>query len=134
MAKEVELASYMYDHPKVQDVLLKRLKGRAPFTLNVLVDAEMFASRSTRRQKPRLTALHAAGAHVYLCKGSGTMGAYHLKAMVIDRRLLYTGTANLTEKSMENEELCFKLEGPVVQEVVDRLAAHRRRASVWSAQ
>ncbi len=70
-ATEVELASYMYDNTAVQGALLKRLRSRTAFCLNVYVDTEKFASGGPVLQKARLRELRSAGASVYLCKGVG---------------------------------------------------------------
>ena len=51
-ASEAELASYIYDDPSLQEVLLRRLKGRAEFKLNLYVDAELFANAGSRYQRP----------------------------------------------------------------------------------
>lgn len=130
-AGQVELASYVYDNEAVQGVLLKRLRGRAPFQLNLYVDAEQFHDGGPRLEKRRLKELHAAGAQVYLCKGEGRQGSYHAKAAVVDRRFLYTGSANFTQKSLANEEFCFKLAGPEVLKVLERLARPWRR-ELWN--
>jgi phosphatidylserine/phosphatidylglycerophosphate/cardiolipin synthase-like enzyme len=131
-ADEVELASYMYDNTAVQELFLKRLRGRTAFALNVYVDAEQFSAGVPRLQKTRLKELRSAGAQVYICKGWGRQGAYHCKAAVVDRRFGYSGGANFTDKSMVNEEICFKMAGPVVRQLLERLAQHRQRFKLWN--
>ena len=130
-AGQVELASYIYDNPDVQAILLQRLRGRSDFSLNVYVDTEQFTSGSCRLQRGRLRELFSAGAQVYMCRGIGHQGAYHGKAVVIDRRFLYAGSANLTGKSTRNEEFCFKMAGPVVLQLLERLVVHRQKHSLW---
>ena len=49
-------------------------------------------------------------------------------------RFLYTGGANVTEKSVANEEFCYKLGGPVVLQVLQRLAEHRRVGRLWNGE
>ena len=39
--------------------------------------------------------------------------------------------ANLTRKSRSNEELCYRMAGPVAQKMLDRLALVWRRGRVW---
>ena len=39
---------------------------------------------------------------------------------------------DITGKSERNEELCFKMAGPVVRQVLERLARQRHKLSPWS--
>ena len=134
-AAEVELASYVYDNPSVQDALVKRLKGKAtrPFELNVYVDAEQFRGKVPKMQRARLTELRRLHARVWICKGHRGLGSYHCKGAVVDRRFLYTGNANFTAKSLDNKEWCFRMTGPVVRQVLESLAADRLspRHKLW---
>ena len=130
-ASEVVMASYMYNDESLQKVFLKRLRGGADFKLAVLLDAEMFAGSVPRSQKPRVTELREAGASVFLCKGVAGQGAFHSKALVVDRRYLYTGSANFTQKSRRNEELCFRITGPVVAEVLAKLSVQAVKCKPW---
>ena len=104
-ASEVELASYQYDHPSLQKVLLKRLRGRLAFTLKLYLDADVFfggGGAVPRYQKARVGELMQAGAQVFLCRGPGSQGSFHVKAVVVDRRYLYCGSPNFTYKSHNN--------------------------------
>jgi len=130
-SSEVEVASYMYDNRLVHSMLLKRLRGRAPFSLNVYIDAERLNLSTPYFQRGRLQDLRKAGATVYVCKGRRNNGAYHCKGCVIDRRYLYSGGANFTEKSTCNEEFVYRMVGPVVKQVLERLAAHRQAHKLW---
>lgn len=130
-ASEAELASYIYDNPSLQDVLLRRLKGRTEFKLNLYVDAELFANARYRHQRPRLKALRDAGAQVFLCKGPGRQGSFHMKALVVDRRYLYSGSPNFTYKSHCNEELCMRITGGGVAKVMEKLSGHRLTRNAW---
>lgn len=131
-ASEVELASYIYDNPGVHKLLLQRLRGGAAFKLNLYIDAEKFSEDWPRYQKPRVRELQQAGASIYVCKGPKAQGAYHCKALVADRRYLYTGNANFTYKSSSNEELVFRMTGPVVQQVLEKLFVHRQSGKIWT--
>lgn len=131
-SSQVELASYIYDDPTVQALLLKRLRGQEPLKLNVYIDAEQFRGEVPRFQMPRLKALHTAGARVFICKGSGSQGAFHGKAVVVDKRYLYAGSANVTSKSHRNEEFCFRMTGDVVQQLLGRLQELRLKSKDWN--
>ena len=71
---EVVLASAWYDHPEVQQELLRKLaaRHREPFELTVLVDRASFDATAPSRQKPRLRALRDNGARVLKCTGGAT--------------------------------------------------------------
>ena len=48
---------------------------------------------------------------MYQCKGLARSGYYHVKELVADGRLLYTGFANFTNKSRANRERGHKMSG-----------------------
>ena len=121
-----------YDNPALQKVLLKRLTGRAPFSLRLYLDAEMFAGRVPHFQRPRVRELFEAGAKVLLCRGLKNQGDFHCKGIVVDRRFLYTGSANATHKSHCNEEFCFRITGPTVSQVLERLSTHLQKGKLWN--
>jgi hypothetical protein len=51
-AREVELASYVYDNLDVHKELVKKLRSREPFKLNVYIDREIsHQQQKTREQK-----------------------------------------------------------------------------------
>ena len=56
-ASSVLVASYTYDDPDLQEAFLKRLRGRAAFSLDLLVDLQTFEARTCRHQRPRLLEL-----------------------------------------------------------------------------
>ena len=132
-ASEVELASYQYDNPSLQKILLKRLKGKKTrgFSLRLYLDTQMFGDVRKKYQRPRVRELRDAGAEVYLCKGPKRAGSFHCKAIVVDRRYLYCGSANATYKSHSNEEYCFRITGPPVVQVLNKLAAQRQQRKPW---
>ena len=137
IAVEVEMGTYQYDNLKLHTRLLARLKDRSAFSLNVLIDEEQFGGRVPKLQRTRLAELKAAGkgrCKVYLCKGKRGKGSYHCKALVIDRRYLYTGGMNFTSKSEDNEELVYRHTGPLVLQVAERMAFHRVKGKLWDGK
>ena len=60
-ASEVELASYMYDNGNVQAALVKRLRGRSAFQVNIYIDAGTLAGKTPRAQRARLAELRSLG-------------------------------------------------------------------------
>jgi len=85
-SSEVLVASYVFDHPALTHALVQKLSGRDAFTVVVLVDKEQFDTRACYHQRPRPAELHAAGAAVYLCRGSPPLGSFHMKTVCIDKR------------------------------------------------
>ena len=120
-ACEVGVGSYQYDHEGLTDVLECRLRGRSAFECVVLLDREMHSLRTPYHQRPRLERLRRAGATIVLCRGTPSTGAFHAKAVVTDRRTAFIGSANTTTKSLRNGELCFRLRGPPVMDVLQFL-------------
>ena len=130
-AREVLIASFLFDHAALQEALLRRLNGRGEFDLQVLVDRAAFVERTAYRQRPRLDALRRASASVYLCSGDPPLGAFHAKVAVLDRRICFTGSANFTQKSLQNFELTLRLVGPQVLEILRDVEAARLRGRLW---
>ena len=128
-ASEVELATYMFDDEMLFEVLLQRLNSRR-ISMNLYIDTEMLAGQVPKSQRSRVSKLQEAGATVFLCK-TGRSGSYHSKALVLDRRVLYTGSANFTGKSRRNRETVFRMTGPVVDQMLRQLAEDRRREPQW---
>ena len=132
-ASEVHVATYMYDHQKVHECFLKRLRYRKsrPFTLHVYIDRRQLKIGTVpKKMRVRMQELKQAGAHVYLCKGRG-LDIYHAKGLVIDRRYLYCGSANITGASKDNEELPLRCTGDIVGQILGRLALTRAKWPLW---
>ena len=133
-ADEVLVATFLFDHSGLTDLLLRRLRSRSPCVVTILVDREGMAERTCRHQRPRLRELRAAGADVYLCRGPGRFGRLHLKALCVDRRTAFTGSANLTEKSLQNEEMHLKMVGPPVPSILEQILRAQRQGDLWNGQ
>ncbi len=131
-AAEVALASYIVDHEALCELLLRRLEGRDDFALAVLVDNETFLQRTAFYQRPRLERLRRAGAEIRLCRGPvQPYGSFHMKAIVLDRRVAFTGSANATQKSLQNTEVTMRLVGPPVAAILAEIQAARVRGALW---
>jgi len=131
-ASEVIIGSYQYDHEGLTHVLERRLRGRAPFDLTILLDREMYNSNTPHGQGSRLNMLKRLSAELVLCRGTRSSGSFHAKAVVIDRRTAYVGSANITNKSLRNGELCLVLRGAPVAEILQFL--HNEKARGFVAQ
>ena len=81
-------------------------------------------------QRSRLTALVAEGASVHVCTGQPPKGIYHRKALIVDKRYMYTGGANFTYQSDDggNKELTFRMTGELVLQVLAILQDDMRTA------
>ena len=125
VACSVMIGSYQYDYGPLTDLLLRRLSRRDAFELVILVDRECYDSKSPFAQRPRLQLLRRAGATVVLCRGTPASGAFHAKALVADRRTAFVGSANFTQKSVRNGELCFRMRGPPVNDIMNFLETEK---------
>lgn len=133
-ASEVEIASYMFDEKEFCGLLAKRLgKRTCTFRLRICVDRGSFSGGVPRKQRESLRKLRELGAEVFLCKGAGTLGLYHRKGLVADRRYFYTGTANFTTHSRSsNTEWMLRIVGPMVTHAMDDLAKDRAQGCLWT--
>jgi phosphatidylserine/phosphatidylglycerophosphate/cardiolipin synthase-like enzyme len=134
-SNEVLLATPWYDHPGVHQALWRKLdrRGREPFALTVLIDRVSFRGRTPPRQKERITALQAKGAKIILCTGLRFDDTFHKKAVIIDRRYLYSGSANITYASDHgNAELVYRAVGQPVLDAMAELAAEQVRGREWT--
>ena len=110
-ARSIVLATYMFDHTALHTRLLACLRGGA--VLTVLVDREAFQRRTAVQQRPRLLELHRAGAQGFICRGEPPLGCFHVKALCLDRRVVFTGSANFTHKSSRTLNLDFAWLAPL---------------------
>ena len=134
-ASSVTLASYTYDEPAIQAIMERRLRSRA-CEVEVMVDKEAHDAATTRFQRSRLAALRDLGARVRLCQGKPRSriygknarghGLFHKKVVVIDKRVLYHGSANCSRNSRCNEESVLRLTGPPVMCVLSGLEEARQ--------
>ena len=130
-ASEIVLASFTYDHSSLTALLVRRLQGRASFSATILVDKESFEKRDAPHERPRLRALRDAGAQIYICRGSPPFGRMHMKALCIDRRTVFAGSANFTDKSSSNIEMVQRMVGPPVGETLRQLLDVQSRGKLW---
>ena len=125
-ATAVDIASFIFDDPEFTETLVQRLRSRVPFSCRIYVDSSTFDARSSRRQAPRLRELKRLGAAVFLCTGYDAtasfgprahQGIMHLKAIVIDQDVAYSGSANITLGARSNRELTFRFSGTAVADI-----------------
>ena len=130
VASEVIIGSYQYDHEGLTNVLERRLRGRAPLDVTILLDREMYNCNTPHGHRSRLDRLKRIGAELVLCRGSRSTGSFHAKAVVVDRRTAFVGSANITDKSVRNGELCFVLRGPPVAKIMQFLHDEKSRGFI----
>jgi hypothetical protein len=136
LATHVVIASLCFDHAALHACLLRRLRGRRPLTLTVLLDKESFEEATCVKERRCLAELlgHPAKVSVHLCRGEPgrRWGRFHAKAVVVDGRTVFCGSSNLTVKSStDNFELCFRLVGPPVEKVLQQLGEAQSRGQRW---
>ncbi len=127
-------ASRVFDDEETVRVLLKKLRSPGGFECKVVVDERAHRDNVSRYRRPRLRALRAAGAEVYLAGGSNQSATrrfgrsargpcMHAKAVVIDSRVAYAGYANCTQQARVNRELMLRLVGPPVTDVLSGVSS-----------
>ena len=138
VASGVMVASLVVDDPDICNLLLSRLKSREKFACEVYVDEDTYTKMRKQypHRRPRLLELQKHGASVFLCSGrayceefgvKGYRGHFHMKALVIDNKIAYCGSANATRNSRINAELVFRLVGPPVADVVAAILHYKQQ-------
>lgn len=137
--KFVAVVTYMYDHEELDKAIKYFLTSGQGRTCVILVDREMYDADACKgRERRMLKALSKyAGAHVYLgagSTGSGRLskhkGSMHLKELLIDGRVAYSGSANSTEASAKNMERMFKFTGHPVDDIASSLHQYMKSDKV----
>lgn len=123
MASRLQICSMLYDHPEIHRAIMGRLgrqhvKGRG-LAARIIVDASHHARRTCQYQQARLEMLVKSKAEVLLGDGERQDGILHTKIVILDERIVYLGSANVTFGSTNNREGLVRLVGgTVVQEVL----------------
>ena len=134
-ASSVQLASFIFDDPDCSAGLARRLKSASTFSCDMVVDRSHFEGRTSVYQRPRLLELKKLGANVTLADGFDTSNLYgprgkkgimHLKAVVLDGRVAFSGGCNMTRSSRGNRELTFRVTGPAVTPILQAISAAMR--------
>jgi phosphatidylserine/phosphatidylglycerophosphate/cardiolipin synthase-like enzyme len=125
-AAHVFAGTYQFNHNALNDEFLRRLSDQSAFELVMLIDKENATNNIPHGQKTMLNNLHRAGATIVLCRGTIASGSFHAKALVVDRRTAFLGSANLTKKAERNAELCWRLRGPPVMDALAFLEEERQ--------
>jgi hypothetical protein len=135
-ASIVLIGSYMYDDATLHAKLLARLRGRLAFTCDIIVDKQTYEARSCPGEYTKLHELKAAGASVYLCSGdlnvaveifgrNAVVGYFHVKAIAIDGKIAYHGSANFTKSSRKNVECVARYVGKPALDMFKGLGGSR---------
>ena len=130
-APEILAASYQFDNPALSSLLDRRLRDRSMLDVTILVDKEQVLGRTIHYQRSRLMSLKRSGASIILCSGDPPHGSFHVKAVIINRRICFCGSANLTYAAATNAELCLRLTGPPVAAILFQLMASKARGKEW---
>ena len=113
----------LYDHPEIHRAIVGRLgrklvKGRG-LVARIIVDAMHHARRTCEYQQERLEMLVERRTQVLLGDGEREYGILQTKIVILDERMVYLGSANVTLGSTNNREGLVRLVGgTVVQEVL----------------
>ena len=115
-SREVEIGSYCID----EDSLSTAVNDFLPdCKVNQYIDEGQFDDPKKTLQRRMVRKLHQQGAKVYVLKGLRMWGSYHCKLLTINRRVMYFGSANFTNKIHDNRECTFRATGTVVEEMLE---------------
>ena len=128
VAQEVLYATYIYDDPYFQATFLERLGGRGRFQLHLLVDEQASREGTCQRQHGRLLALKTAGANISTAKGPHGTGIMHMKLLIIDKKMVFHGSANCTYGSRSHWEMTTAITGPPVADFLKYFGEVPRKA------
>ena len=115
-AKHAVLTSYVFNNVQMHATLCRNLR-RPDFTCSVLVDDDGYTNNKASNEKRLLGELKYLGAQVCLCSGRARGGIFHWKALLLDSRILYWGTANFTQATLNHRDLMQRLTGPAINDV-----------------
>ena len=134
-AAEIEISSYLFDEPSLHALLVKRLADkRDRVAVRLHLDGKTLLNDDKfYYQRSRVKKLHELGATVYLCSGRKPNGVFHKKAVIADRRWMFSGGANLTHSARHaNSEFLMKLTGKGVMDALASLEQERLKARLWN--
>lgn len=134
-ARNVIIATYVYDDVKLHQELLRRLASGS-FSAELRVAASQVSTTNSRYMKASLKQLLRAGAVVRLCrvhKNGRFFGSFHHKVMVIDERLAFVGSANFTCASRSNGETVLCVSGPCVLDILSNIKKGRSDSELLSS-
>ena len=137
---EIVACSLSYDDRDLHRALLARARARPAVRVELFVDRHQLNSGRPTFERERLHELAAAGAVVWTVRGQSHVnlfgeggrnrfGQLHSKAVVLDKKVAYLGSANLTRNSRCDEDLVVRFSGGrVVQGVYERITSYRSGA------
>ena len=131
-ARDLEIASYCMDEARLFNTVAELFPA---CKVNLYIDKEMLADATKEKQRKRVRQLHRTGAHVYVLKGVRRLGSFHPKALIINRRIMYFGGANFTDKARrDNRETTFRATGHVVEEILEDASDWRAAGTLWDGK
>ena len=118
MTESLEGFQYQSDHTELIVILVRKL-GQG-VKVRLIFDKENFKSSSCARQAPRMKELYEAGAELKMMRPPhGGFACMHVKTLVVDRKVLLTGSVNMTHNGLEkNKEHLYRIENPSTIETV----------------
>ena len=129
--KELEIGSYCID----EDSLFTALGDFLPdCKVNLYIDEEQFDDPKKTLQRTKVRKLHKRGAKVYVMKRLRRWGSYHCKLLIINRRVMYFGSSNFTNKSHDNRESTFRATGTVVEDRLEDATEWRLAGKLWDGK
>ena len=131
-ARDLEIASYCMDEARLFSTVAELLLA---CKVNLYIDKEMLADATKEKQHRRVRQLHRKGAHVYVLKGLRSLGSFHSKPLIINRRIMFFGGANVTDRAKsDNRETTFRATRQVVEEILEDAADWRAAGALWDGK
>ena len=134
---EIVACSLSYDDRDLHRAFLARARARPAVRVELFVDKQQLNRGRPTFERERLRELVTAGAIVWTVRGQSHLnvfgegghnkfGQLHSKAVVLDKKVAYLGSANLTRNSRCDEDLVVRFSGTrVVQDVYERITSYR---------
>ena len=133
---EIVACSLSYDDRDLHRALLARARARPAVRVELFLDNQQLNSGRPTFERERLHAVAAAGAVVWTVRGQCHLNFFgeggnnrfvqYSKAVVLDKKIAYLGSANLTRNSRCDEDAVVRFSGDrVVQDVYERITSYR---------
>jgi phosphatidylserine/phosphatidylglycerophosphate/cardiolipin synthase-like enzyme len=125
---------YLYDASDFHRAIMSALRRNSDFMCVVIMDREQVEKNTCSGTRDMATELKDNGASIFLAQGRrrgkrSHAGSFHMKSIVVDKRVAYVGSANMTNASSSNVELMTRMTGPPVHDVLHAVLEPLRNAT-----
>ena len=125
LASNITMATLVMDSPGIRAALQRALERKADVKL--ILDREHHERKTCFGQVTCVNSLKRLGAEIFLCygrPGRPGLGAMHTKCIVIDAKVAYWGSANVTSNAETHSwELFTRATGPQVTQMLEYICS-----------